>query len=323
MWSPSRETPPTMWVGAAGTATAYGVCRAVRDRFGGQVRLISADTNPRHLVPAAALADEHVQVPPVADAAFVPFLRAQLAARGIDTYVPILDEEIVVGAELAGSPDLPALRDVSAPTLEVAGRCRDKLALAAWLLDVRLPAVPTEPIAEARFCPEGVFVKPRAGRGSVGARAVVSVEEFSGLRAHRELVVQPLLSAPEVTVDALRLRRGGVRAICRERLETKAGVCTKARVFEDDALAELARRLAEALPLVGAFCFQVLRTARGDWGITDVNPRPGAGTRMSGAAGVDILATWLADLWGFEPAPPPRLAQDRFVVRHYEEVVVT
>ena len=85
---------------------------------------------------------------------------------------------------------------------------------------------------------------------------------------------------------------------------------------EDESLTALACRLADGLELSGPFCFQVIADA-----ITDVNPRPGGGTRMSVAAGVDLHSAALADAWG-QPFELPRLAREYFVVRHWEEEVM-
>jgi carbamoylphosphate synthase large subunit len=56
--------------------------------------------------------------------------------------------------------------------------------------------------------------------------------------------------------------------------------------------------------------------------VIDVNPRPGAGTAMSGACGVDFLAAHVAMALGRDPAPfLPQLAGERFVVRTYVEIL--
>lgn len=112
--------------------------------------------------------------------------------------------------------------------------------------------------------------------------------------------------------------------MCRERLEVKAGVSVKARVFDDPELSALAQKLGEELGLTGTFCFQVMRAPdAGGWAITDVNPRPGAGTRMTVAAGVDVLAAMMADAWGEDPGVfLGPLAGERFVTRQYTEYAV-
>jgi predicted ATP-grasp superfamily ATP-dependent carboligase len=128
---------------------------------------------------------------------------------------------------------------------------------------------------------------------------------------------------PEITLDTFRGRDGRSRTVCRERLEVKAGVCTKARLFEDEVLADLGRRVAEGLDIRGSFCMQMMQNPQSNgWEITDVNCRPGAGTRLSAAAGVDVLSAWFADRWGEDPARFLRpLSRECFVVRSYQEWV--
>lgn len=319
----SQRPEHTLWVGAAGTGTAYGLCRSARDHFGARVRIIAADINPSHLVAASAIADSFEQVPPASDLAFPGILAAGLKQHAADTYAPILDSEIVMGAEMSADGRIPSSVMVLAPSADVAAACLDKLEIGRRLAAAGLPSPRTEAVKSARWEPDGLLVKPRSGVGSVGVRTVKSEAEFDAVRADANLIAQEICFGPEVTIDTFRARNQEVfRAVCRERIEVKAGVCTKARVFEDAELESIAHRLCLALGLWGVICFQVMRRKDGSWAITDVNPRPGAGTRMSAAAGVDPMLASLLDVWGLDPAVAvPRLAHERFVVRAYSEHV--
>ena len=321
MSSPRPEH--TLWVGTAGTGTAYGLCRSAREYFGTRVRIVAADINPSHLVAASAIADAFEQVPPASDLAFSAVLAAGLERHAVDTYAPILDSEIVIGAAMLADGRIPSSVMVLAPSADVAAACLDKLETGRRLAAAGLPSPQTQPVNSARWEPDGLLVKPRSGVGSVGVRTVKSEAEFNSLREDANLIAQEICFGPEVTIDTFRARNHDVfRAVCRERIEVKAGVCTKARVFEDDELESIAHRLCMALDLWGVICFQVMRRLDGSWAITDVNPRPGAGTRMSAAAGVDPLLASLLDVWGHDPAVAvPRLARERFVVRAYAEHV--
>ena len=68
-----------------------------------------------------------------------------------------------------------------------------------------------------------------------------------------EIIVQPFIDGKEITIDVFCPRPGDVLACCcRERLEVKAGVSTKARLFDDDTLLrnkllEEAQELSEAV----------------------------------------------------------------------------
>ena len=319
-----RRHARCLWVGAAGTTTAFGLIRSVRDGWGHAVHVTAADSNPPQLVAAGALADAALQVPYTSDPAFPDLLVRELGERATDTYVPIHDAEILLAARMLAAGRLPKDLTLRAPSLAVAERCWDKLAMARWLHDAGLPTPATWDSAEAPWDPAGRFVKPRQGVGSVGARVVRDEAEFELLRGDDGLVVQELCSPPEVTIDVFAPRSGAdVRVVCRERIEVKTGVATKARVYEDAESADLAARLVGALPLPGLSCFQVMRDADGGWTITDVNPRHGAGTRLGAAVGVDLIAADLAELWGEDPARfLPPLNGERYVVRQWQEFVV-
>ncbi|MBE2316897.1 ATP-grasp domain-containing protein [Solirubrobacter sp. CPCC 204708] len=315
------DRPPSgacLLAGAAGTATAYGLLRSVRERWGAAVRLVAADINPPHLVAATTLADASHQVPLAADPGFQARIVELVAAEAVTVWWPVLDAEIVIAADLRERGLLPAGVAVVAPARATAELCLDKQAVAERLQALGLPTPATWPLADAPWDPAGIVVKPRSGFGSRGLRIAESETELEEIRRAAEpgLVAQPRLRGDEYTIDALRTRDGSTRAVARERIETKAGVSTKARVFEDAVLTELAARLADGLELTGPFCFQVI-----DGAITDVNPRPGGGTRMTVAAGVDLHCAALADVWGHMLELPP-LPRERFVVRHWEENVL-
>ena len=280
-----------------------------------------ADTNPRPLVAAASFADDFVQAPPVAGYGYGDWLATTLERLDVDLYVPLLDADIALAAELAATGGAAAR--VAAPSPETARACCDKLETARALRELGVPGPQTRvPDGAAVAAREGLVVKPRYGQGSAGFRALVAGEEVA---AADDLVLQQRCQPPEVTVDAyLAADLGAFRAVCRERLEVKAGVCSKARVFEDAELAGLVETVVRGLALRGGSCVQLMRLD-GGWAVTDVNARPGGGTRMSSAAGVDILAAVYADQLGlsFDPeASLALLATEVFVVRQPDEFVV-
>jgi hypothetical protein len=111
------------------------------------------------------------------------------------------------------------------------------------------------------------------------------------------VVVQEICGGPELSVDAFfDFQTGTVKAVARERIEVKSGVATKARLFESIELTEYASRIGQALSQRGTICFQVM-TVGSRYVVTDLNCRPGAGTAMTIAAGIDVIAGSLACRW--------------------------
>jgi carbamoylphosphate synthase large subunit len=291
------------------------------------VHVVATDMAPRNLVAGSSLADDFVQVPAVsAKADFTDALLQLIAKEKITHYWPTFDGEIVLAAHLR---DLGHLDGVSllAPPTWAAELCWDKLAAARRLHAAGFPAPKTSSLPTAEWTATGVCIKPRRGVGSVGVEILDKRESFVRRQQAEdapEYIAQELLTAPELTLDCFRSLTGRVRAVCRERIEVKSGVCTKARVFENQDLSELAAAVGQELALTGGYCLQVMRDRdTGAWKLTDINPRPGAGTRLTTAVGVDIPAATLAlafgtDPWGFLP----RLEREHFVVRQYREIVL-
>jgi carbamoylphosphate synthase large subunit len=311
----SRADRGVLLVTAAGTGSGVALLERCRTSFP-DVRRVAADIHPPELCAASAFCERFVRTRPVAEEGFAEELRGLLRAEAVTAYVPLLDEEVALASGLAAET---AAR-TCAPAAEAAETCLDKLRSFAFLRREGIPTPETVLPAEVDRLPDGaLFAKPRRGRGSIGARPLASRGEARALGD--EFVVQQRLPGPEITVDAF-ASDSLFRALCRERIEVKAGVCTKARVFESEELAGIVARICGALHLRGASCVQLIGDGRGGFFVTDVNPRPGAGTALSAAAGVDFLSAHLAATLGRDPSPfLPPLGRERFVVRRHVELV--
>lgn len=311
----------TVLIGAAGTGTSFAIATRLRATWGGEVRLVGMDTNPPELVTTSLLCDGFHTVPRADDAAFAIALEGIFEAEAPTTYIPILNDEIALASSLL---PLESGIDIVAPAADMAELSRDKLQLADRLGEWGVAAAKTC-LPEDRAGKGPWFMKPRNGFGSRSAHVVdagflkgAAPDDLGGM------ILQEVCSPPEVTVDSFfDAATGKGRALCRERLETKAGVCTKARVFEDRRLSDMAARIGDALGQRGTICFQVMDAGDG-WTVTDLNLRPGAGTAMTCAAGFDVLSAFLACRWGLPTDcyfSRPSLDRDVIVTRQYAEFV--
>jgi hypothetical protein len=274
-------------LGAGGTGTAFAIAMRLKAHWAESVRLVVTDTNPAELVTTSLFADAFIQAPPASDAAFAPFLRDLLIRANVATYIPILNDEIRLAATLAQDPAFAHVDIWSSPTHAL---CTDKDSADAWLtqLGVRTPAR-IDP--ETAHDPGPWFAKPRNGFGSRGTGPLTrAAYRALSPETQADLLLQEICAPPEVTVDSFYdAATDQAFAYCRERLETKAGVCTKARLFADPELQTFARLIGQGLNQRGTICFQVMKSAAG-WAVTDLNLRSGAGTALTCAAGFDVLA---------------------------------
>jgi carbamoylphosphate synthase large subunit len=310
---------PAVWVGAAGSATGWGVIQSLRERRP-DARIVAADTNPRHLVAAATDADAFERVPEATDARFAAALHAALAEHEIDVYVPVHDLELIAAAQAREAGRLPSGVACTAPAHAATVLCWDKLETARALEAAGVATPRTAPGTSAWSGP--CVVKPRHGVASHGVRLIDGAER-TGEERTDVYVVQERCAPPEITIDAFWSADGACFAsLARERLEVRAGVATKCRVFFDIELEAIARAVGEATGVRGAFCLQVMRGPGGAWQVTDVNPRPGGATRMSVVCGLDVHGAMVADALGEDPAAHLATPGDeRYVLRGYVERV--
>ena len=323
MLLPVPHKTHTVLIGSAGTGTGFAVACSIRRHWSHAVRIVAMDTNPRHLVTASLLAEAFESVPSSADPAFPGVLCELIERHSIDTYMPLIDEEIALASKLRVRGDLPTSLALLAPSAEHAGICLDKWHAATWMTRNDVPTPLTE-LASNPFHDEKYILKPRRGFGSKGVR-IISLHELTQIPRDDldNYVVQKICSYPEVTADCFfDPQRGFFRIACRERIETKSGVCTKARVFYDEVLAAIGERLAKGLMLHGSFCFQAMRSNE-QWLVTDINARPGAGTALCAAIGLDFCAAALAFAWGIDARSClPNIEGETFITRQYAEFVM-
>lgn len=207
--------------------------------------------------------------------------------------------------------------------------CNDKKSTYDWLVRKGFPTV--RQIDADRLLADGkagwefpVFVKPRGGSSSVGARPVRGADELALAIRDGEYVAQQIAPGVEYTVDVYVDAAGCCRcAVPRLRMETRGGEVTKGMTVRAEPIAELARRVAEALPGArGVLNIQIFHDpATGALNVSEINPRFGGGYPLTHEAGAPMAR------WAIEEAlgRPLTATADRWtsglVMLRYDEAV--
>jgi carbamoylphosphate synthase large subunit len=310
-------------ISAAGTASAFHLAEVVQQRFSKSFDLILCDTNPKHLVPSAAFTHRFYTVPAAKDPAFRKTMLDLFVREKTEIYIPLVDTDVY-----AFPCDDPELRELgvlsTSPPAKSVDALRNKRLLAGWLRSHSLPApqVFRRDELDKADPHKKYFVKPEEGFGSHGTSFMTTAEIMQLADSlNGGLVLQEACLSPEITIEVYNAH-GTVRAISRERLEVKCGVCTKARLWIDREFTMLAELLCQQLVMPVAFCFQVMKNPQQDWVITDVNPRIGAGTSLSSVCGWSLAVAALAE-WGQLPENPLDFLQtfegNRYAVRAFKD----
>lgn len=259
--------------------------RALRASGGGAV--IVTDVNP--LSPTVYVADRSYPAPLVTAPDYLERIHEICRLERIALIVPTIDDELTLFAEAADSFAARGIR-VAVSRPEVTATCNDKFETWRVLSTHGLPVAETFLPSELPVAPRyPLFIKPRYGRGGVGAFPIRNRRELAFFLDYvEEPVLQPFLSGPEFTIDLLCDFDGRAIAIVpRERVVIRAGVVDRGRTVKDGRLIEIGAACARAMPCAGALNIQC-RIVDGAPIIFEINPRFSGGIPLTIAAGADF-----------------------------------
>jgi carbamoyl-phosphate synthase large subunit len=276
--------------------------QAALSASGRRGRVIVTDVNP--LSPAVHVAERWYHVPMATSPDYLDAITGICAAERIRLIVPTIDDELEQFGAAAGWFSARGIRVAVSP--EATSRiCNDKLAACRHLRSHGVRAADTWLPADVPAPPSfPLFIKPRFGRGGVGAFQVRTERDRAFFSEYVEApVVQEYLDGPEFTIDLLcDFAHRPIAIVPRERIVVRAGVTDRGRTVREPSLIALAEAVAAALPFAGAVNIQC-RMVNNVPVVFEINPRFSGGIPLTIAAGADFPA-YLLDLTAGRPVLP-------------------
>lgn len=269
-------------------------------REGGMV--VVTDVNP--LSPAVHTADRAFRVPLSTDPGYIDEVLDIAVAEQVGLVVPTIDDELTLFGRAAARFAACGVRVAVSPP-DTSDICDDKYMTCRWLSARGISAAPSwlpQELPEAPGFP--LFVKPRRGRGAVGAYLIRNRRELAFFLDYVEHpIVQTYLPGPEFTIDMLCDFQGRPLSIVPRRRDViRAGVIDRGCTVKDPALIALAQACAGALAFAGAVNIQC-RVVNGRPVVFEINPRFSGGIPLTIEAGADF-ARMLVDLTAGRRVPP-------------------
>jgi carbamoyl-phosphate synthase large subunit len=264
-------------------------------RLGLKGNVITTDVS--RLSPGLYFGSKHYIVPLTTDAQYIPIIKSICFRERIQLLIPTIDDELPLFGKHAEEFLATGIRvAVSSERTNII--CNDKYATAGFLGLHGIPFAGTwlpEHLKEVDI-QYPLFLKPRSGRGSVGAYTIKNEKELQFFLEYvPEAVVQEYLPGKEFTVDTLVDFSGKViSAVPRERMVIRSGVTDRGQTVNNPRLIDLAIRAAQALEIRGPANIQM--KADGERvTIFEVNPRFSGGIPLTIAAGADF-PLWLIEM---------------------------
>lgn len=291
--------------------------------------LIIATDNSQY-APALYLADKKYIVPHIDAPDYIDVILDICRKEKIQAVTTFIDPEIELLAKKRDAFEEIGV-EVLAPYEETAHLCFDKYEMFRYLNEKGIPTVMTWGTIEdfkvafaAGKVTFPVFVKPRTGSGSIGARKVSNYEQLSvAMKLDPSLIIQEFMNCLDLDADVYidTISHQAVSAFFKKKIETRIGGASKTVSFKDPVLFAFIQKAVSLLKFNGPvdmdfFCRD------GQYYLSEVNPRFGGAYLHAYGAGVDFIKLIENNLHGIENKPHFGDYDEGVVMMLYDSVVI-
>lgn len=293
----------------------------------GQGCIVAVDCSP--LAPALYLADKYYIVPRIDDPDYLDIILDICNKEGINAVTTFIDPEIELLAK-----NRKIFEDnnilVLTPEERTAEICFDKYKMYKYLKDNNINTVMTwsnieEFLLDSSRAAFPVFVKPRFGSGSVGARKINDIDELKiAYDEDPTLIIQELMNCEDLDADVYidTISKKAVSAFSKKKLSTTIGGANKTISFKDERLFQFIKEICSIFEFNGPVDMDFFYSD-GAYYLSEINPRFGGGYLHAYGAGVDFIKMIINNVRGIENEPNFGCYDDNVVMMMYDSVVIT
>lgn len=306
-------------------------CELLKDfrrTLGDELKIVVTDNS--QVAPAMAFADKAYRVPLIHDPAYIPLILDICRKEKIQAVTTLIDPEIMILAQ--HRKEFEALGvTVLAPYEETAELCFNKYEMYQFLVKNQIDTAKTYgtygdflKACEAGEIALPVFVKPRTGSGSVGARKVETLELLKQVTDEDEsLIIQEFMKGKDLDADVYvdTISHQPVAMFAKRKLSTTIGGANKTISFRDKELFAFIKKILSLMrfsgPLDMDFFYQ-----DGKYYLSEINPRFGGAYLHAYGAGVDFVKLIQENVAGRENPENIGNYEEDIVMMMYDSVVI-
>lgn len=293
--------------------------------------IIATDNSP--YAPALYFADKQYIVPKITDPTYISTILDICKKENINAVTTFIDPEIMLLAENRDKFEQIGV-EVLAPYIETAKLCFDKYEMFKYLRSRGIKTVETwGTFSEIKAALEKgdvslpVFVKPRNGSGSVGARTITDMEMLqAAFKQDPSLIAQELMSGDDcmdldadIYVDTVSHKL--VSVFLKKKISSTIGGANKTISFKDARLFDFIKNIISHFkfsgPLDADFFYK-----NGEYYLSEINPRFGGAYLHAYGAGVDFIKLIENNLHGKENAEQIGDYEENVIMMMYDSVVI-
>lgn len=291
-------------------------------------RIVATDMSK--YAPAIYFADMFYLVPSIFDEEYMPTILDICKKENIQAITTLIDPEIEVLSTNRGKFAEIGV-EVLAPYAETAELCFDKFKLFQHLKHAEIPTPATfgsyeetEAAINSGNVTLPVFVKPRTGSGSVGARRVDTLEELQkAFEVDPSLIAQELMQCEDMDADVYvdTITHQPVSIFSKRKIETKIGGASKTTSFKDEKLFDFLCNALAHFKFNGPIDVDLFYR-NGQYYLSEINPRFGGAYLHAYGAGVDFVKMIEKNINGQPNTPVFGDYEENVVMMMYDSVVI-
>ena len=287
-------------------------------------------TDHSEVAPAMAFADKAYLVPLISDPDYIPMILDICKKEQIEAVTTLIDPEIMLLAKHREEFEKLGVL-VLAPYEETAKLCFNKYELYRFLTEHQINTIRTYGtfkefedafrVGEIAF---PVFVKPREGSGSVGARKIETMELLRQVTEEdKSLIIQELMTGKDLDADVYvdTVSHKPVAMFSKRKLSTTIGGANKTISFKDETLFAFIKSVLSVMqfngPLDMDFFYQ-----NGQYYLSEINPRFGGAYLHAYGAGVDFVKLIAENIKGNENKENIGDYEEDIIMMMYDSVVI-
>lgn len=296
--------------------------------MGNEVKIVATDHSC--YAPALYLADKQYIVPLINDPQYIPIVLDICVKENIEAVTTFIDPEIEVLAKNRDKFEKLGVQ-VLAPYESTAQLCFDKFKMFQYLSECGINTVQTYDCFDSFYKAYKdhqihlpVFVKPRTGSGSVGAKKVEQLAELEMLCLENpNLIIQEYMDGLDLDADVYvdTISHQAVSIFTKRKIETKIGGASKTISFKDPKLFDFIKNIVSKFNFNGPIDIDFFYKD-GKYYMSEVNPRFGGAYLHAYGAGVDFIQLINNNIHHIENQPLIGQYDEGVVMMMYDSVVI-
>lgn len=293
-----------------------------------QVKIVVTDNS--EVAPAFAFADVRYLVPLINDPDYINIILKICKKEKIEAITTLIDPEIMLLAKHREKFEAIGV-EVLTPYEETAKLCFDKFNMYEYLVKNQIPTVKTygsftdfEAAYQKNEISMPVFVKPRTGSGSVGARKIDTIELLREVTTQDEsLIIQELMTGKDLDADVYIDTKSHkpVAIFSKKKLSTTIGGANKTISFKDEALFDFIKNALSKFQFNGPIDMDFF-CQDGQYYLSEINPRFGGAYLHAYGGGVDFPKLIFNNIKGNENPQKIGAYEEDIVMMMYDSVVI-